>query len=317
MSNFYQTNKLSYKEAQTRLNNHLSGLRIVTIQNSSSDTKQLFISIYSKKHEANYHLSIGTDTWSWKNAKGREISVFKNEFIDEQYHMLAVADELVTLVDTTLIIKNLEVSEESKVLKIYFDDGSILEAQEDLTSEDTFFYQLILDENKTYQNYNLVTKGTSWLEEITNGEEHGPYKVAIFDLDYFRTEHRNFTTHAIKQARERKSPVSFIQAKVLYEVLSTELSNKSILLFSPWGIRRSSTDRIRLETVPLEELISLSKNECEKNKFSIEEAKDILKSMIDPLKGWMKSEKDVEEVVRQEYCNQGLIRALKWYENTF
>ena len=54
-----------------------------------------------------------------------------------------------------------------------------------------------------------------------------------------------------------------------------------------------------------------------KNKFSIEEAKDILKSMIDPLKGWMKSEKDVEEVVRQEYCNQGLIRALKWYENTF
>lgn len=318
MSNFYQKNILSYADAQIKLNDNLSGLDIVRIQNASSDTKHLFITIYSEKHDANYYFSIGTDNWTWKNSKGKEIPVFKDEFIDNHYHMLAITDELNELIKNKLKIKKIELTEKSKLLQIYFEDYSVLVVEEDIESKDQSYYQLILEENKLYQNYNLVTQRNSWLEEITDGTEKGEYKVALFDLDYFRMEHRNFTSHAIKQARKKNSPVSFIQAKILYHALTTNISGESIWIFSPWGIRRSSVDRIRLDTIPVKELIEITRDECFSNDFSVEEAEDIMKSTIHGLKKWIDNERDIETIAKQEYAHQGFIYSLvSWYEENF
>lgn len=167
MSTFRQKNTLTYDEAQKKLNEHLIGLEVIHVQNSTSDTRRLFITIHSKNYSANYYLSIGTDIWTWKNKDGLEIPVFKEEYIVDHYHMLAITDAVKNLIEQKLTIKEIEVSEKSKEFTIYFEDGSVLNAQQGKNSEDTSFYQLILDENKTYQNYNLLILGESCLEEFT------------------------------------------------------------------------------------------------------------------------------------------------------
>lgn len=312
MTPFYQKNILSYDEASQRLNDHLSELKLVNVLNSGSQSRHLQLRFYSKKHDNEYSLSIGTENWIWKNSQGKKVQVLSSEL--NEYDMHPITDELRKILEHTLIIKKIELSEKSKLFQIYFSDGSVLETQEDLTSENESYYQLILYGNKLYQNYNLRTQNNSWLEEVMDAREQGEYKVAMFDLDYFRAEHRTFTTHAIKQARERKSPISFLQARVLYEVLTTT----SVFSFSQWRLRRSSMNRTRLDTIPSEELIAITRDECRNNNFTVEEAKDILKSTVDSLKEWIKSEKNIETIADQEYAHQGIFRGLiHWYEETF
>jgi hypothetical protein len=198
-------------------------------------------------------------------------------------------------------------------LKLYFSNGSVLEAKEDLLSKDRSHYQLRMFDSKLYQNYNLIIMDGTCVEEVTNGkEESGKYKVALFDLEYFREEHKFFTNHAIKQARLKKAPVSFIQAQVLYKLLTT----KDYLVIHAWGLRRSTGARTRLDTIPDKELIAITQKECAKNNFTAEEAKKILQFTIAPLKNWLKAEKKLEEIGQQEYAHQGIFKGLvTWYED--
>jgi hypothetical protein len=198
-------------------------------------------------------------------------------------------------------------------LKLYFSNGSVLEAKEDLLSKDRSHYQLRMFDSKLYQNYNLVIMDGTCVEEVTNGkEESGKYKVALFDLEYFREEHKFFTNHAIKQARLKKAPVSFIQAQMLYKLLTT----KDYLVIHAWGLRRSTGTRTRLDTIPDKELITITQKECAKNGFTSEEAKDILNSTITQLTEWLSNQSNLEEISIQEYGWNSMFKNLiSWYED--
>lgn len=311
MSNFFQNTELSYEEAEKRLNNRLNGLEVVSILNGVSDTSRLYFTIYSQEHDQNYELLIGTDNWTWEDATNKEILVLKDEL--DEHSMHPITSDIENFLQNKLMIKKIELQQKSMLLRLYFDNGSVLEAKEDLSSENKSHYQLLLLGSKLYQNYNLLVLNDSCIEEITNGEEQGAYKVALFDLDYFRAEHRTFTSHAIQQARQRKTPVSFLQARALYDSLTTS----SILAFTPWRLRRSSEERTRLETIPVKELIAITRHECKKNNFTVTEAEDILKSTVDSLKEWIQTEKDIGTIAEQEYAHKGIFRGLvKWYEET-
>lgn len=311
MNHFFQNTELSYEEARKKLNDLLNGLEIVNVQNGMSETRHLYFTIYSKKHDANYFLFLGTENWTWKDLTGTEIPVLKADLNEHSMHPITSVIE--NFIQNKLRIKKLELKQKSMLLRLYFENGSALETKEDSSSDDKSYYQLMLFSNKLYQNYNLMIRNDSCIEEITNGEEHGEYKVAMFDLDYFRAEHRNLTTHAIQQARQKKSPVSFIQAEVLYRALTSS----SELSFSPWRLRRFM-NRTRLNTIPTEELIAITRDECKNNNFTVEEAIDILKSTVDSLKEWIKNEKDIQTIAEQEYGNQGIFNNLiNWYEETF
>lgn len=315
MSHFYQENILSFKEAQKKLNDHLSDLEITDVLHSSSDTKHLLIKIYSKKHDNDYYFSIGTNNWSWKDFEGKNIPVISDQKIDEDFGLFETTDKLKEEIKNNLIIKNVELSKESQLLKIYFENNSVFEAREDKKSLDQSHYQLSIFGSKIYQNYDLLIMGDKCQEKVTNGAENGHYKVALFDLDYFRMEHRSFTTHAIQQAREKRSPVSFIQAKILYEALTTAISEESDLIFSPWRIRRSCADRIRLDTIPVKELIEITRDECKKQNFTTKEAKEILNFTVGEVKDFLKSGKDIKEIASQEYANQSIFDGLlEWYK---
>lgn len=310
MSHLYQDKILSFDEASKRLNDHLNGLEITNVQNGMSRTNFVYLTIFSKKHNSSYSLSLGTNKWVWRDDNDKEISVFIPE-PDDDDGILALTSEIENILENKLIIKKVKLDKKSMFFSIYFENGFVLEAQEDLTGEFESYYQLMLYGSKLYQNYNLLIKEGSCHEEIVSGEEHGKYKTAMFDLDYFRTEHRMFTNHAIQQARLKKAPVSFVQAKVLYSSLTT----KDYFLFIPWRLCRSTGTRTRLDTIPNEELIAITREECEKNNFTVEEAKDILKATVDPLKEWLRIEKNVESIADQEYANRGIFKGLiKWYE---
>lgn len=171
MSTVHQKNTLTYNQTQKKLNEHLVGLEVMKVQNSTSDSRRLFITIYSKKNSANFYLSIGTDIWTWEDAEGTEIPIFKNEFIEGLYHMLATTDAVEKMIKDKLTIKEVKLTEESKELFLYFEDGSILRAEQDATSQEKSFYQLILDENETYQDYNILILDDFCSEEFTkNGQ---------------------------------------------------------------------------------------------------------------------------------------------------
>jgi hypothetical protein len=310
MSVFFRNSKLSFKTVQTRLNGHLKSLQISSVQNGVSDTKRLYFTIFSPKHDSEYEFYISTDHWNWKDTSNKEIVVFKSELDEHSFH--PITKEIETLIQNKLVLEKVELSKMSMKLKLYFSDGSVLEAQEDTKDEDGSYYQLMMFDSKLYQNYNLLIKDGTCVEEVTNGKEKsGEYKVALFDLDYFREEHRLYTNHAIKQARLKKAPVSFIQAKLLYELLTT----KDHPLFTPWRLRRSTGVRTRLDAIPDKELIAITQDECAKNNFTAEEAVEILKSTIVPLKNWLNTEKNLEKMGQQEYAHQGIFNGLvAWYE---
>jgi len=200
-------------------------------------------------------------------------------------------------------------------LKLYFSDGSVLEAKEDAQDEDGTHYQLMMFDSKLYQNYNLLIMDGTCVEEITNGKEKSSkYKTAIFDLDYFRAEHSFLSRHAIQQARLKKAPVSFLQARVLYKALATE----DHLTFMPWRLRRPHAGDTRLDTIPDKELIYITRQECAKSNFTVKEAKNILKATIDPLKTWLKTTDNLEQIGEQEFAHQGIFNGLvDWYEQEF
>lgn len=310
MSILFQNSKLSFGEAQSRLNDHLKGLQISSVQNGVSDTKRLYFTIFSPKHDSIYEFYVSTENWTWKDGSNKEIIVFKSELDQHSFH--PITKEIEAFIHNKLVIEKVELSEMSMKLKLFFSDGSVLEAQEDTKDEDGTHYQLMMFDSKLYQNYNLLIKDGTCVEEVTNGkEESGKYKVALFDLDYFREEHRFFTNHSIKQARLKKAPVSFIQARLLYELLTT----KDHFLFTPWRLRRSAGVRTRLDTIPDKELIAITQDECAKNNFTPEEAKEILQSTIVPLRSWLNTEKNLEEISQQEYAHQGIFNGLvAWYE---
>jgi len=169
MYNFYQDNIISYQEAQKRLHDRLKGLEVVSVQNGVSDTNRLFFTIFSQEHDQNYELSIGTEKWIWKDAADREIPVLKTE-IDE-HSMHPITSEIENYLQDKLIIKKVELKQKAMALRLYFENGAVLEAKEDLSSEDKSHYQLMLFGSKLHQNYNLLIKNDSCIEEITNGEQ--------------------------------------------------------------------------------------------------------------------------------------------------
>jgi len=310
MSVFFQTSKLSFEEAQKRLNDRLKGLQVSTIQNGVSDTKRLYFTIFSPEHDSTYDFYVSTNNWSWKDTANKEIVVLKSELDDHSFH--PISKQIEALIHNKLVIEKVELSKHSMKLKLCFSNGSVLEAQEDTKDEGGTHYQLMMFGSKLYQNYNLLIKNGSCVEEVTNGkEESEKYKVALFDLDYFREEQRLFTNHAIKQARLKKAPVSFIQAQLLYEVLTTE----DCLVLHAWSLRRHAGVTTRLDTIPDEELIAITQKECANNNFTAEEVKDILKSTITELREWMGNQKNLEEIAVQEYTWNNLFpHLISWYE---
>jgi hypothetical protein len=292
------------------LNDRLKGLQVISVQNGVSDTQCLYFTVFSLQHDSLYEFSISTEDWTWKDSSNKEITVFKHEL--DEHSMHPITNQIEEYLQNNLSIKKIELKKQSMMLKLYFSNGSILEAREDEMDEDGTYYQLMMFDSKLYQNYNLLIKRDACVEEVTNGkEESEDYKVALFDLDYFREEHRFFTNHAIKQARLKKAPVSFIQAQLLYSSLTQE----DYFLFIPWRLRRTTGTRTRLDTIPNNELIAITREECTKNNFTIEEAKQILLLTIAPLKNWLKTEKNLEEIGQQEYAHQSIFSGLvSWYE---
>lgn len=309
MKAFFQKNTLSTKEARERLNNRLKGLELASIQNAASDTNHLYLSIFSNEHSQQYSLSLATENWVWKDIGGTEIPVLRTWVDRNSLHPTTV--EIGRFLQNKLIINKIELDQESMLFRLHFENGCLLESRGICLSEDKPYYQLVLAGNNSYNNYNLLIKRDSCVEQIINGKEDGEYRVALFDLDYFREEHRHFTNHAIKQARQKKTPISFVQAKVIYLSLTTN----GEFSFIPWRLRRSSNMTTRLDTIPTEELIAISRDECAKNNFTIEEAKRILESTIDSLREWLKIENNLEAIAKQEYINEAIFRDLvSWYD---
>jgi len=310
MSGFFQKTTLSYVDTETRLNDRLSGLQVVSVQNGVSDTNRLYFNIFSQEHNQNYEFSIGTDNWIWRDVEGNEIPVLKAEL--DEHSMHPITNQIEEYLQNKLSIKKIELKKQSRLLKFYFSNNSTLEAREGELDEEGTHYQLMMFDSKLYQNYNLLIKKNDCVEQVTNGkEESGKYKVALFDLDYFREEHRFFTNNAIKQARLKKAPVSFIQAQVLYKALFIQ----DMLTFRPWNLRRHTVGDTRLDTISDKELYSITQEECVKNNFTVEEAKEILKYTILDLREWLKNQKNLEEIGIQEFNWNIIFKDLiPWYK---
>lgn len=312
VNHFFQSNTISYSEAEDRLNRRLRGLEITAVLNSFSDTRRLHLSIFSKKHNQNYSLSLGTENWTWIDADGAEIPVLMTEKNDGEIYDTTI--QIKNFILKSLKIKKIELNQNMMLFQIYFDNDSMLEAKSDQQTDYVSHYQLTLTESQLYQNYNLTTQDMGWIEEITIGEDDEADKVALFSINYFRKEHRNFSSHAIKQARERIAPISFIQARVLYLALTTE----SYFTFTAWNIRRLSITRTRLDTIPTSELIFITRDECKNQGFTIEEAKNILDATVDSVRQWIKVTKDIDDIAYQEYGNSNVFsNALDWYSENF
>lgn len=310
MSPLLQNNNLTFQEAEERLNARLTGLKIVALQNSVSDTLQLLFTTYSPKDDANLTFSIGTSNWTWKDEHNNEVPVFNHIKVDNN-SFWTITNKLQVFLQSSPTITKVSLEKNDMLLRLTFSDNSYLIAEEDPSVENSSHYQLLLLESTKYQNYNLLIKKDSCKEEIVNGEEESNYKTALFDLEYFRMEHRNFTVHAIAQAREKTVPISFIQAQVLYRALTSF----NELAFLPWKLRRSSNIPLRLNTIPSRELIAITRTECDKNNFTPEEAKDILDSTIPAMKQWLQSTKNADQIAVQEHGNESIYRnVIHWYE---
>lgn len=310
MSPLLQNTTLTFQEAQDRLNARLTGLKIVSLQNSVSDTLQLLFTMYSPEDDANLTFSIGTSNWTWKDENNNELPAFNSKKTNNN-PFWTISNNLQVFLESSPTIKKVDLEENDMLLRLTFSDNSFLVAKEDPSSANPSHYQLLLLESKKYQNYNLLIKNDFCQEKTVNGEEESNYKTALFDLEYFRMEHRNFTAHAIAQARQKMVPVSCIQAQVLYRALTSF----NELAFLPWKLRRSSGIPLRLNTIPSYELIAITRKACDNSDFTPEEAQNILDSTIPAMKEWLQSTKNAEQIAVQEHGNEYIYRdVIHWYE---
>lgn len=164
MHSISQNSILTYQEAQKNLNTRLANLLITNIQNGMSDTKRLFFTIFSKKYNADYSLSVGTEKWVWRDASGKEIQMLTSQLDDSHFYALTAEAQTILLNKPTIL--KIELAEKPKTLQIHFTNGSVFEAQEDPDSQEASYFQLRLAPNAMNKNYDLQTEGGSWKEKI-------------------------------------------------------------------------------------------------------------------------------------------------------
>ena len=93
MNTLFQGKTLTFDEAQVKLNDLLSGLKVASIQNGVSDTNRLYFTIFSPEHDSVYELYISTEKWSWENASNNKIAVFRPELDKNSMHPITTEIE--------------------------------------------------------------------------------------------------------------------------------------------------------------------------------------------------------------------------------